>query len=145
MAKKQTFKAPKVATVEGENVDHKHDPYRGFKSGRAVKIRIYQNDGVHDKADPWVCLQLGTLPRVWICRGFDWIIPEDLLPVLQDTAVETFEHVPLRQPDKDGNVWEHREIVKNRFPFQILGPATWEEYEAFREKLAHTGKPVDAA
>lgn len=116
---------------------------RGF-SGKAVKIKLYREDGQHDHSDPWVALSLGDLPTVWVCRGFDWIIPEELLSVLQDTAVPTFEMIARRYPDANGNVYDTREIIKNRFPYQVLGEATWDEYEAFRAKLANNKGPVNA-
>lgn len=133
MARPSYIKNP---TVEGKPNDPVMDreKYRGFM-GKAVKVHIYNSDGVHDHADPWVSLSLGDLPTVWVARGIDWIIPLEYLSVLQDTAVQTVEHRALRRPKEDGNIFEETPKVLNRFQFQVLGEVPWEEYEAFRSKL----------
>jgi hypothetical protein len=87
---------------------------------------------MHDNASPWVPLSLGDLPTVWVHRGIDWIIPTEYLGVLQDTAVNTFEHRPLRVPGPDGNFFQEVPKIINRFQFRVLGEVPWEEYEAFR-------------
>lgn len=129
MARPNYIKEP---TVESTKHDNRGDT-RGF-IGKAVKIKIYESDGVHDHADPWVPLCLGDLPTVWVARGIEWIVPVEYLSVLHDTSVVTFEHKALRQPDADGNIWKEVPKVINRFQFQVLGEVPWEEYEAFRMK-----------
>ena len=90
---------------------------------------------MHDKASPWIPLSLGDLPTVWVHRGIDWIIPEEYLGVLQDTAVQTFEHELLRMPDASGNFFREVPKILNRFQFRVLGEVPWEEYEEWRAKL----------
>lgn len=131
MARHNYVKEPTVESPQGVL---NRDQNRGF-GGKAVKVYIYPSDGMHDHPDPWVPLSLGDLPTVWVARGIEWIIPEEYLSVLQDTAVETFEHKLLRSPGPDGNIFEQVPKTLNRFQFQVRGEATWDEYEAFRAKL----------
>lgn len=135
------FKSPHRGIEEPLEADSENasDRYRGF-CGKAVKIKVYDSDGMHDHADKWIPVTLGDLPTVWILRGFEWVVPVEILSVLNDTAVESFEHRLMRQPDKDGNIFETIPKIINRFQFQILGEVPWEEYEAFREKLGKYGK-----
>lgn len=114
--------------------------YRGFgKKGekpKAVKINIFDVPG----EGKWVSLQLGEKPKVHVLRGVDWIIPAEYMSVLNDSVVQTFEHIPLQMPDPEtGNVFRTVPITRVRFPYQFLGEVPWDEYEDFRKKLAQDG------
>ncbi len=123
-------KQPKLKNGEVEtNLDEeqKRIKYHGF-SGNCRKIFIYKQSGESDL----VQATLGDLPTVNIIRGFEWIVPEEICSILDDATVETFEHEIMRQPDASGNVFKVIPVVKNRFQYRDMGPATWEEYEAFK-------------
>ena len=134
MARTSYIKEPTIEVDRSEDSGLNRDQYRGFK-GKAVKIHVYGSDGMHDKASPWIPLSLGDLPTVWVHRGIDWIIPEEYLGVLQDTAVQTFEHELLRMPDASGNFFREVPKILNRFQFRVLGEVPWSEYEDWRSKL----------
>ena len=134
MARHNYVKEPTIESPVGVDPSTAQVTYRGFQ-GKAVKVHIYNQDGIHDNVNPWVSLSLGDLPTVWILRGVDWIIPEEYLSVLRDTAVQTFEHRLLRTPNDRGDWFEEVPKTINRFQFQVLGEVPWEEYEAFRSKL----------
>lgn len=108
---------------------------RGF-SGKCAKIRILEVPG----QDRLVQITLGDLPVFNVVRNKDWIIPVEYLGVLNDTAVETKEPVLMMYPDPaTGNPFVYVPTVKNLFPYQHLGEATWDEYEKFSEDLRTKG------
>lgn len=131
MARTSYIKEPTIESSRGPVIA---DDKRGFK-GKAVKIHVYPHDGMHDNPQTWIPLSLGDLPTVWVLRGVDWIIPEEYLGVLRDTAVETFEHKLRKTPNEAGDFFDSVPKIINRFQFQVLGEVPWEEYEAFRARL----------
>lgn len=101
---------------------------RGF-SGECRHIMLAKIPG-----EPLVAnIKLGDLPQIHILRGIKTIVPVEILSVLDDCVVD------MPHCDMDVMPPVHYKTKETRFPYSDLGPATWEEYEAFRTK-GQTGK-----
>lgn len=138
---------PEPAAIPGP-IDH-DDPfinrdYRNFgiagEKPKAVKLTVMEMPN----ESKWISLKLGDKPRVHLVRGIPWIIPKEYLSVLDDMVVDSFEHVARMTPDPiTGNVFDRNEFRRSRAPYQVHSEVPWEEYEAFKDKLAQSGGKKD--
>lgn len=93
---------------------------------RFIKIMIYQVDGEGGS----VPLGYGEYPRIERPRGVEVVIPEHYKVCLDDARVASFRHLDMKFPDPvTGNVFREVPHTINRFPYQLIGPATTEEWE----------------
>ena len=112
---------------------------KGF-TGKCFKIRIYGADGESSVLQPFYA---GTLGPFAIRRNQDVIVPEEVVEALR-SANETMRltcNIDDLSAQQSGKIRYWEEPAPPRFPFQISGEATWEEYEDF--KKAQASKPVN--
>ena len=99
-------------------------------AGPCRRIKILSNGTANPQFPEVLPITLGTLPRVWIRANQEVIVPEEIVSVLRDTTV-TILAPGTYEVGKD-----RPEEYFVRIPFQDLGSATWEEYEAFKRNDA---------
>ena len=106
---------------------------KGWFSGRAVKIRIFGQDGEGEE----VVVKLGDSPFLRIRRNMEVIVPFEVLSVLDDSVVD----MPRTRWYNGKPVGEYIEKI-TRFPYANMGEVPWSEYVAFRE--GERKKPMQA-
>jgi len=93
---------------------------------RFIKLVIYPVEGEGGS----VPLGYGEYPRIERPRGVEVVIPEHYKVCLDDAKSVTFRHVDMKMPDAvTGNVFRRVPHTIVRFPYQLIGPATREEWE----------------
>lgn len=98
---------------------------------RFIRITVYPVDGEAGSFP----LGYGEYPRIWRPRGVEVVIPEHYKVCLDESKVVSFRHINMKFPDPaTGNVYRKVPHTIVRFPYQIIGPATKEEFLADQEK-----------
>lgn len=94
---------------------------------RFLRIMIYPVDGEANS----VVFGIGEYPKCERPRGVEVVIPEFYKACLDDSKVASFRHVNMKFPDPvTGNVFRTIPHTIVRFPYQVIGPATKEEWLA---------------
>jgi hypothetical protein len=97
---------------------------------RFIKVMIYPVDGEGGS----VPLGYGEYPRIERPRGVEVVIPEHYKASLE-SKVPSFRHINMKFPDpQTGNVYREVPYTIMRHPYQIVGPATKEEWLADQER-----------
>ncbi len=97
---------------------------------RFIKVLIYAVEGEGGS----VPLGYGEYPRIERPRGREVVIPEHYKACL-DVKVSSFRHIHNKFPDPNtGNIYQEIPHTIVRFPYQIVGPATKEEWLADQER-----------
>lgn len=140
---KKSILPRKVAALGQSNLaeDHPKDVKKpasdavnkGWFSGRACKIKIFQADGEGEE----VVLKLGDSPFLRVRRGVELIVPWEIISVLDDSVVD----IPRTRWFDGKPVGEYYERV-TRFPYAFLGEVSWSEYTSFRD--SERKKPMKA-
>ena len=102
--------------------------------GRFVRVKVFP-DAAHPTAG-WLTFTCGVKPPVSLIPGDrEWVVPIEIFNVIQDCTVQVIDHrIRIGRPT------EVTEKTVVRYPYQYLGEATREDYDA--QLKEHAKRPL---
>jgi len=88
----------------------------------------------------WAFAGPGTLTPIHIQRGKEVVLPEEYFECFKSAGVECLM-CDMSDPFSDPVYYKE---FKTNYPYQDMGPATWEEYQTFRNENNKKQHPNDA-
>jgi len=109
---------------------------QGVFSGQCRRFIIHKVPGCSE----WAFAGPGTLTPVHIQRGKEVVLPEEYFEAFKSAGVECLM-CDMTDPHRDP---EYYTEYKTNYPYQDMGPASWDEYMAFKAENSKKEHPNKA-